>query len=1303
MTSSRHFAKWFIPLLLVITFVVALVAVSATLTTAKAEETTKTIRIGHITDTHIYPESSCNMYSPAFQSTLKTTTKLLVESEETVKTTLNKIYEMDTPPQYMVVTGDLTSDGEVRGHKRLAEIFSEFTAKMRSKPGYENFQILVTPGNHDNYNNSANSYMPSEEELLACGSAAERIALIDSYKNGKTVPSATYEDFFEIYGAFGYDEVKMANSKVSVEYFFDSDQWYDNDGITKKTPPQSVIDAYEASEHDLSIYAPYSRHGALSYIARFDDVTMVVFDGNGHEYIGEEANPAANTQGWEETTGGYIHERQLVWAINSVKQDVADGKLVIAVGHENFLPHFAYEDQVLSLFTYDNWVDAVTALASAGIHYGFSGHMHASDVATHLTQNGDVFYDFETGAPVSFGSPYRYVDFTTTKKGDVFTQDMYSTVVTVNVPINYNAFEITDDGDVIIEDGKIKKTSYVTKIDGETVGLADYLRTSVENMLANIVGGIVNEGLYDRIAGIGAGGSMGDLMNALGSQLGNLDLHKPTFGADGTITVSEEPVEGYDVIDFATDFVDYAFNLDLTFGRGTKPYTAADAVYEIYGGHLSGANPLTPSENVAALISVCDDGTFVEFLIDALTTLLYPQLETILNTPIKFSAKQPAGVDYVIDISAELKGNSTISMVLNLFDFSDVECIYDLLDKVEDILNNPQIDVIALVKSFLSESVDESLINKVLEYVNLYFEEYTSLTEMVQAELVDKYVTDAFNRNLGNYAGNLIESLAVDPSPNGSVWNDNAGYNVSNTENFHVVYSKDVFGGHSASGTITADGYVYDKKENCATVQNGRLPSMVNFTFGENVLTDRNFAWYTAIAKDPFNPDAVPESYIKYWKKGDKNNATAVQATSNNTAFNIPNIDLGITFFNLTKSERRYNKHVVSITDLESGVYEYVLGSDTYGWSQVYTFEIAGDGEEFTFSAIADIQGSVEDNYIQSMENFNAVSKYGFGDFILSAGDNVDNGKNIFHWEWLLNHQTAVWGNNLLLSAAGNHEDDGMINKIFANPTGATITETGYYYSIDYKGVHFVVLDTNDLASENTLSDAQTLWLEEDLENSTANQKINWTIVLLHKGPYTAGSHAFDADVEGLREQLTPIFAENGVDVVLQGHDHTYSVSEYIGADGKPVEVERDLRKAAINPQGVLYINMGTMGDKFYNYLYSGAVSIEKKEKVAKELTKYLTEDGYLELTETPVFLKLDVTANELKINTYAIIGDKTVAVDNIIISDHRELPTTILVAIVVPCVVVVAGAAVLTTVLVIKKKKKVTSNASEEKKDEVE
>ncbi len=1303
MTNSRRLAKWFIPLLLVITFVIAIVAVSAGLSTARAEEKSTTIRIGHVSDIHIFAESMCNMASPSFQSAIKTSTKLLVESEEAMKATLNKIYEMDAPPKYLFLTGDLTSNGEVTAHKRLAEILTEFTDKMKVREGYEDFQILVTPGNHDNYNNNATSYMPTEEELLACGNDAERIALIDSYKNGKTVPSATFEDFFEIYAAFGYDQNKMNNSSVQLEFFFESDQWYDDDGITVKTPPQSVIDAYDASSHDWSIYAPYARHGALSYIARFDDLTVVSFDGNAHKYIGEEANPAANTAGFEEPTGGYIHERQLIWAINSTKQDIAEGKLVIAIGHENYVPHFEYEDQVLSLFTFDNWVDTVTALASAGIHYGFTGHMHASDIAIHMTQNGDVFYDYETGSTISFGCPYRYVDFVTRENGDSFTQDMYSTVVTITDPITYHAYEMTEDGDVIIEGGQIKEKSYVTNIDGETVGLADYLKDNVQNMLTNIVGGIVNEGLYDKIAGIGAGGSMGGLMKALGSQLGNLDLHKPTFGADGTITVSEKPVEGYDVIDFATDLVDYVLNLDLTFGRGTKPYTAADAVYEIYGGHLSGANPLTPSENVAALISVCDDGTFVEFLIDTLTTLLYPQLETILNAPIKFSAKQPAGVDYVIDISAELKGNSTISMVLNLFDFSDVECIYDLIDKVEDILNNPQIDVIALIKSFLSESVDESLINKVLEYVNLYFEEYTSLTEMVQAELVDKYVTDAFNRNLGNYAGNLIESLAVDPTPNGAIWNDNAGYNVTNIENFHVVYSKDVFGGHTYSGKITAQGYTFDKKEDCATVENGRLPSMVNFTFGESVLTDRNFAWYTAIAKDPFNPDAVPESYIKYWKKGDKNNATAVQATSENVEFYIPNIDLGITYINLTESARRYNKHVVSITDLESGVYEYVLGSDTYGWSQVYTFEIAGDGEEFTFSAITDIQGSVEDNYIQSMENFNAVSKYGFGDFILSAGDNVDNGKNIFHWEWLLNHQTAVWGNNLLVSVAGNHEDDGMINKILANPTGATITETGYYYSMDYKGVHFVVLDTNDLASENTLSDAQTLWLEEDLENSNANQKINWTIVLLHKGPYTAGSHAFDADVEGLREQLTPIFAENGVDVVLQGHDHTYSVSEYIGVDGKPVEVERDLRKAAINPQGVLYINMGTMGDKFYNYLYSGAVSIEKKEKVAKELTKYLTEDGYLELTETPVFLKFDVTANELKINTYAIIGDKTVAVDNIIISDHRELPTTILVAIVVPCVVVVAGAAGLTTVLVIKKKKKVTFTASEEKKDEVE
>ena len=189
--------------------------------------------------------------------------------------------------------------------------------------------------------------------------------------------------------------------------------------------------------------------------------------------------------------------------------------------------------------------------------------------------------------------------------------------------------------------------------------------------------------------------------------------------------------------------------------------------------------------------------------------------------------------------------------------------------------------------------------------------------------------------------------------------------------------------------------------------------------------------------------------------------------------------------------------------------------------------------------------------------------------------------------------------------------------------------------------------------------------------------------------------HAFDKDVIGLRAQLTPIFAKYGVDLVLQGHDHTYSVSEYIGEDGKPVEVKTNKNGEVIDPDGVLYINLGTMGDKYYNYLYSDEVSLVKRESVPTELASYFNEEkGYLELTETPCFAYVSTDGKKLAIKTYTIVNGNVVTVDDIVISKGSDLSVGAIIGIVVGGVVVV-GAGVVVAVFFILKKKKAIPDAT--------
>lgn len=102
--------------------------------------------------------------------------KLLRESPEIFEATLEKAAEYK--PEFLVVCGDMTKDGEVISHQYVADRFREFSEKTGAK-------ILVVPGNHDLNNPHSKRYdgdVASDE------------------------PSATEEQFETIYKDCGYGD-----------------------------------------------------------------------------------------------------------------------------------------------------------------------------------------------------------------------------------------------------------------------------------------------------------------------------------------------------------------------------------------------------------------------------------------------------------------------------------------------------------------------------------------------------------------------------------------------------------------------------------------------------------------------------------------------------------------------------------------------------------------------------------------------------------------------------------------------------------------------------------------------------------------------------------------------------------------------------------------------------------------------------------------------------------------------------------------------------------------------------------------
>jgi len=150
---------------------------------------TGVLRLATFSDPHYFATNLLVADGVAFQTYLAQDRKLIAESAAITKEVVDQIIARN--PNFVLVTGDLTKDGELASH--LA--FSSELARLEAAGA----QVLVIPGNHDIDNPMAAAY------------------------DGSTVtpvPSVSPAQFKSIYGAFGYD-LASAMDPSSVGYAAD--------------------------------------------------------------------------------------------------------------------------------------------------------------------------------------------------------------------------------------------------------------------------------------------------------------------------------------------------------------------------------------------------------------------------------------------------------------------------------------------------------------------------------------------------------------------------------------------------------------------------------------------------------------------------------------------------------------------------------------------------------------------------------------------------------------------------------------------------------------------------------------------------------------------------------------------------------------------------------------------------------------------------------------------------------------------------------------------------------------------------
>ncbi|MBR8744874.1 metallophosphoesterase [Nocardiopsis sp. MG754419] len=236
-----------------------------------------------------------------------------------------------------------------------------------------------------------------------------------------------------------------------------------------------------------------------------------------------------------------------------------------------------------------------------------------------------------------------------------------------------------------------------------------------------------------------------------------------------------------------------------------------------------------------------------------------------------------------------------------------------------------------------------------------------------------------------------------------------------------------------------------------------------------------------------------------------------------------------------------------TLTDLEPDTeyrYRVVPGEGAAGRWQSFT---TADSEAvpFDFLYFGDIQNDITRGAAPVVRS--ALEASPDAELAVHAGDLIDHANNDSQWgEWYDAFGARTTGSINHVAAPGNHEyASNALSGHWAlqfpgagngPQEGVDLAET--VYSTDYQGVRFINLSSNyrdaDVDDVDAWLELQNDWLVDTLEDNPNE----WTVVTFHHPLF---SNSPGRDNAPLREAWLDTLEEYDVDLVLQGHDHSYS------------------------------------------------------------------------------------------------------------------------------------------------------------------
>lgn len=307
-------------------------------------------------------------------------------------------------------------------------------------------------------------------------------------------------------------------------------------------------------------------------------------------------------------------------------------------------------------------------------------------------------------------------------------------------------------------------------------------------------------------------------------------------------------------------------------------------------------------------------------------------------------------------------------------------------------------------------------------------------------------------------------------------------------------------------------------------------------------------------------------------------------------------------------------------TLLPDTTYAYRVG-DGKRWSEWFQFRTASREMDrpFSFLYVGDAQ-----NFI--LELWSRLIREGYrkapdARFVVHAGDLVNRAHNDREWQEWFEAGSFIHSSIAAFPVPGNHEYRGRTQEEldrrerylsaqwrpqFTLPENgpAGLEETVYF--MDYQDVRLIALNSNQRQEE------QVQWVDSILSAST--QK--WKIVTFHHPLFSASK---GRNNEKLRSLWKPVFDKHGVDLVLQGHDHSYARGRV--SPGSNVLDGVNLR----DQTGTVYV-VSVSGGKMYQLKPDGWDEWGAEQDRAAE--------------NTQLFQVITVDGNRLDFASYTAVGE---------------------------------------------------------------